>query len=113
MMLVTSPIRTKRMIIGVGCDIIDHHEIEELGWLTSDRISNRIFSLQELSLCQPRPTKRFLAGRFAGKEAVLKSLGTGMKDGIALTDVEILQTTSGQPFIKLLGNVEKIAMSMG
>ncbi|MGN6640038.1 MAG: holo-ACP synthase [Mucilaginibacter sp.] len=51
----------------------------------------KIFSDRELSLAHPALTEKFLAGRFAGKEAVLKCLGTGMIDGIALTDIEILQ----------------------
>ena len=101
------------MIIGVGCDIVDHTITKKLEWSSNLRVQKRIFSAKEIELSQGAKMVRFLSGRFAAKEAVLKCLGTGMRDGIALTDVQILQTIAGQPYIQLKAEVENIAREMG
>jgi holo-[acyl-carrier protein] synthase len=48
-----------------------------------------------------------LAGRWAGKEAVVKALGTGWQ-GINYTDVEICRTPTGVPFPMLYNNAAEI-----
>ena len=45
----------------------------------------------------------FYAKRFAAKEALSKALGTGLRKGIRLKDIEILNDTFGKPSIKLNG----------
>ncbi|MED5024798.1 holo-ACP synthase [Pseudomonas aeruginosa] len=54
-----------------------------------------------------------LASRFAVKEAVLKALGTGWGDGVAFTDVEVINSPKGAPSIFLYRNLEKIAAELG
>ena len=53
-----------------------------------------------------------LAARFAGKEAVLKAFGTGLRDG-KLTDVEILPDALGAPVVHLDGYFAARAEEMG
>ncbi|HOF18993.1 MAG TPA: holo-ACP synthase, partial [Phycisphaerae bacterium] len=53
-----------------------------------------------------------LAGRFAAKEAVLKVLGTGWRNGINWTDIEIRNEPSGQPRVRLSGRCLEIADEM-
>ncbi len=53
------------------------------------------------------------AGRFATKEAVLKALGEGWTEGIALTDVEVLTDSGGAPSVNLSGRVETISVNQG
>lgn len=101
------------MVIGIGCDIIDHELTKRLGWASNERVQKRIFSKLELQLFSGQQIERFLSGRFAAKEAVLKCLGTGMQDGIALTDIHVLQTATGQPMIEVDGQVKEIANKMG
>jgi holo-[acyl-carrier protein] synthase len=101
------------MIVGIGCDIVEHNITISLGWSSNPRMLQRVFSPKELDLYEIHKTDKFLSGRFAGKEAILKCLGTGMKDGIALTDIQILQTQQGKPFIVLEGEVKRIAEQMG
>jgi holo-[acyl-carrier protein] synthase len=101
------------MVIGIGCDIIDHELTKRLDWALNERVQERIFSKSELQLSSGQQIERFLSGRFAAKEAVLKCLGSGMKDGIALTDIHVLQTSAGQPFIQVEGKVKEMADSMG
>lgn len=97
------------MIIGIGCDIVEHALTEKLNWLTDIQVQKRIFSHQELELYSKNKTVKFLAGRFAAKEAILKSLGTGMEDGLLLTSIQILQAKDGKPTVALDGEVKKIS----
>jgi len=54
-----------------------------------------------------------LAGRFAAKEAVMKLIGTGWRGKIAWTDIEVVNTATGQPELKLSGEVKKIVDKLG
>lgn len=98
------------MIYNIGCDIVEHKKSRELDWEVSPPVLQRIFSNEELEISS---TIAFLSGRFAGKEAILKCLGMGMQDGIALTDIQILQSDLGSPVINLSGYVKKIADEIG
>lgn len=101
------------MIVGIGCDMVDHLVTKKLEWSSNAHVQKRIFSIKELELSHGQKTDRFFSGRFAAKEAVLKCLGTGMRDGIVLTDIQILQTNAGQPYIQVEGEVKNIAEQMG
>lgn len=97
------------MIIGAGCDIVEHKEIINLNWGSDISIQKRIFTNKELETYSKNKRISFLAGRFAAKEAVLKCLGTGMQDGIALTDIQVLQTENGKPLLELFNGTKRIA----
>lgn len=101
------------MIIGIGCDIVEHETTSKLGWDKKLDKLDRIFTLRELTQINPKQKIRFLSGRFAAKEAVLKSLGTAMEDGISLTDIQIFRENNGKPIVKLTGNIRKIAQRLG
>jgi len=101
------------MIIGIGCDVVDHDTTKRLGWISNTRLLQRVFSIRELELFEAQKTERFLSGRYAAKEAILKCLGTGMRDGTSLTDVQILQAESGRPIVEICGEVEEVARQMG
>lgn len=101
------------MIVGIGCDIVEHKLTRKLGWSSNIHTLQRILGQKELELYSFKKSVRFISGRFAAKEAVLKCLGTGMKDGIALTDILILQTQTGQPVIHTQGEVQRIAQNLG
>ena len=101
------------MIVGIGCDIVEHEMTKILNWESKISALSRIFSAGELGLCPPDKKLSFLSGRFAAKEAILKCLGTGMQDGIAFTDIQILQLLNGKPQIELLGEIKKISDSLG
>ena len=75
------------------------------------RIVERIYTADEAEYCRRmrRPWRRF-ATRFAGKEAVMKSLGLGAR-GVNWTDIEILGR--GKPQVRLSGKVAARAESLG
>ena len=54
-----------------------------------------------------------LAGRFAAKEAVMKLIGTGWRDGIAWTDIEVVNNALGQPIVTITGKVKELADEKG
>ena len=79
-----------------------------------DRFLKRVFTPVELEYCQSRKNRiQHLSGRFAVKEAVLKVLGTGWRNGIAWTDIEVRNQPSGQPFVELTGRCREIADEQG
>lgn len=101
------------MIIGIGCDIVEHKITKTIDWANNLANLSRVFSAHELRFYHIDKTDRFISGRFAAKEAVLKCLGTGMRDGIALTDIHILRDEFGKPIIQIEGEVKKLALQLG
>lgn len=97
------------MLVGIGCDLVEHEMTQKLKWSSEKDIQKRIFSIEELELYQTNPTVEFLSARFAVKEAVLKCLGIGMDDGIALPEIETLNDQNGKPRLKLSGTVKKLS----
>lgn len=89
------------MILGIGNDIIEieriRANIEEYG----SRFLNRIFTPQEQDYCLKHkdPAPHF-AGRFAAKEAAVKALGTGFREGLHWLDVEIIPDSKGKPILQ-------------
>lgn len=63
------------------------------------KIRERLFTERERADLNNRPTSSW-AARFAGKEAILKSMGTGLA-GLSWHDVEILSEKSGEPCVYL------------
>ena len=100
-------------IIGIGCDITSHEVTDRLNWNSDKGVLERIFSKSEIDLYKENSSITFLCGRFAAKEALLKSIGTGMEDGISLKDIEVIRLPNGQPTIKVTGRVKEIADSLG
>lgn len=88
--------------------MVDHGITESLGWPLLPKKIHRIFTPPELSLLTDSNKTKFLSGRFAAKEAVLKSIGTGIEDGISFKEIEILRDDSGRPVIKVVGNLKRI-----
>ena len=87
----------------VGVDIIEIARIEEAVDCWKERFLSRVYTDSELRLCNNNPSA--LAVRFAGKEAVMKVLGTGMR-GISWREIEILAEPSGKPSVHLGGKAQ-------
>ncbi len=94
----------------VGIDIIEIARIEGAVKDWGERFLHRICTEAELRLCQQKPER--LAVRFAGKEAVMKAIGTGAK-GISWKEIEILAEPSGKPVVHLYGKARGKADSLG
>ncbi|MBN2590224.1 MAG: holo-ACP synthase [Sedimentisphaerales bacterium] len=102
------------MIIAHGIDLVDFPRIEEMINRHKDRFIDRIFTKAEQAYADSkRNSVEKYAGRFAAKEAILKLIGTGWRGKIAWTDIEVVNTSSGQPQVNLDGEVKKIAEKLG
>jgi len=102
------------MVFGIGCDIVDHALTKKvLNWESDYNTLHRLFTIKELALYENQKNIRFLMGRFASKEAILKCIGTGMQDGISLKDIEISQMINGQPHVELFGEVKRKSDDLG
>jgi len=101
-------------VVGHGIDLVAVAELQP--WIDDPRdpFTKRCFREAELDSVGngPNRTER-LAGRFAAKEAVLKALGVGLGDGIAFSDVEIIQNSFGVPEVVLHGGAALVANERG
>lgn len=93
-----------------GVDIIEISRIKEIVERWGQRFLDRIFTNTELTICKGRTDR--LASRFAGKEAVMKALGTGAR-GISWREIEIASESSGKPVVNLYGKARTKAESLG
>ncbi|MCE5186622.1 MAG: holo-ACP synthase [Planctomycetaceae bacterium] len=97
-------------IIAHGVDLVDFGRIEQMLSRHEQRFLERVFTATELADAGKVKNRiEKLAGRFASKEAVMKLIGTGWRDGIAWTDIEITNNAFGQPQVSLRGRVRQIA----
>lgn len=102
------------VILAHGIDLVDFPRIEDMLKRHGDRFLERVFTTAEQQYAKANKNGvEKLAGRFAAKEAVLKLLGTGWRGKIAWTDVEVVNTATGQPVVNLSGEVKKIAGNLG
>jgi holo-[acyl-carrier protein] synthase len=89
------------MIIGIGVDIVQNNRIKELINKYGDRFLEKIYTAKEIEYCQSKNSfVASFAARFAAKEAVLKALGTGMRNN-NWHEIEILNNELGKPEVLL------------
>ena len=101
------------MIYGVGIDIIEIDRIAASDARFGERFARRILGAREFERFQARRARSarrglaFLATRFAGKEAVAKALGLGMKSPMRWHSVEILNDASGRPLASVHADLRR------
>ena len=101
-------------IIGHGIDVERVARIKEELESPTKKWLERFYSAQERDQADPPPVHyRYYAGRFAGKEAVVKALGTGFAGDITWRGIEILRQKSGAPYVRLSGEVLALANNLG
>ncbi len=88
------------MIFGVGIDVLQADRISAVFRKYGEHFVNRLLMPEERALFdeQKRP-ERFLAMRFAAKEAVVKAMGTGFANGMWVRDVGVVPDRFGRPEI--------------
>ena len=93
-------------IFGIGTDIVNIKRIDRSLKKYGFNFKNKIFSKKEIIYCEKKKnSSAFYAKRFAAKEAFSKALGTGIRKGVNLKNIEISNNIHGKPFILLKGNV--------
>jgi holo-[acyl-carrier protein] synthase len=100
-------------IVGHGIDMESEARIE--CYIKSrERWAEGIFSPAERELAgSPDKHASFYAGRFAGKEAVAKALGTGFAGDVTVHGIEILRLPSNAPCVRLSGATLRFATELG
>ncbi|MCE2982132.1 MAG: holo-ACP synthase [Parachlamydia sp.] len=90
------------MVLGIGTDIIEIDRLQASIDKYGQRFLDRVFTPDEQCYClrKKKPALHF-AGRFAAKEAIVKSLGTGFSGGLTWLDIEIVNDSLGKPIVKL------------
>ena len=86
------------MIFGIGTDVLRVERIEQIYARYGEHFARRLLldEEQRLFATAKRPV-RFLAMRFAAKEAIAKALGTGFSNGIWIRDIGMMPNELGQP----------------
>jgi len=102
------------MIVGLGTDIVEIARIRHLWQRQGERFAQRLLTEVELQAlqesCQP---ERFLAKRWAAKEALAKALGTGIAEGVSFQQMQVNHHPSGQPFWQCSGVVQERMQQLG
>jgi holo-[acyl-carrier protein] synthase len=93
-----------------GVDIVKIERFQTLHPAIRARFINRVYTPHEIKLCGNR--NESLAGRFAAKEAVAKTLGCGIGP-VRWQDIEIIATEELQPELVLHGPAAEIARQQG
>ena len=96
------------MIIGIGSDLADIRRIEASLQRFGERFTNRVFTEVERQRSERKPDRAAsYAKRFAAKEACSKALGTGLKGGVHLADMGVVNARSGKPTMALTGGAAR------
>ncbi|WP_294147962.1 holo-ACP synthase [uncultured Selenomonas sp.] len=100
------------MVLGIGTDIIEISRVKRA--IASEHFRARVYTAAERAYCEARGAGEAasFAARFAGKEAVLKAFGTGLRGG-SMQDVEILDDALGCPQVTLHGYYRSLAAKKG
>ena len=92
------------MIVGTGIDIAEISRFERFVSENNVALLERLFTLRERQYCSGRRlAAQHYALRFAAKEAFLKALGTGLRNGISWLDMEVVNDDLGKPVLELRG----------
>ena len=97
------------MIIGIGVDIAEVWRVKAAIERHGERFLSRVYTPLEIAYCKRHKNsfERF-AARFAAKEAAMKALGTGWRNGVTWRDFEVANAPSGKPCLRLSGKGEEI-----
>ena len=107
------------MIFGLGTDIIQIDRIAAAVARHGDRFAQRILGPQEMEKYLRRKAKvearglRFLATRFAAKEAFSKAIGLGMRMPMTWRSAQILNAPSGKPIVVTSGALTDFMQTHG
>jgi len=86
-------------LYGVGTDLVEVARIERAYKRWGDRFIDHLLMPPEREEFERSKRKvRYLAMRFSAKEALVKALGTGFRQGMWLKDVGCCQEASGKPY---------------
>lgn len=102
------------MILGIGVDIVDIRRMRAGIERYGERFAHKLLSGPEMAeyraIADPAA---FLAKRFAAKEALVKALGIGFRQGVQHQQISVMHTSHGQPQFACEGKIAGILSDRG
>ena len=100
-------------IAGLGTDIVEVARVAKILEEFGEHFRERVCSAEELALAEKKGgSVTFFAGRWAAKEAAAKALGCGIGKNCALTDISVLNDSSGKPELHFSGAAAEMAAKL-
>ena len=94
-------------IIGAGVDIVDNSRIKKS--ILNNSFLNRVFTNDEILISKNMKNKSsYFAKRFAAKEAFVKSLGTGFRNGLNFKDISVINDKLGKPSFLISNKIKNM-----
>ena len=102
------------MIFGIGVDVLETkriaHTLERYGARFIDHL---LMPQERAQLERTQRRERFIAMRFAAKEAIVKAMGTGFAHGVWIRDVGVVQNSWGKPEVVFSERGNRVRCGLG
>lgn len=100
--------------MGIGSDIARVARFAQAIERHGPRFAKRILGVEEYALWQQKGEPvAYLAKRFAAKEAFVKALGLGLRQGMQWGHIQVLNDALGKPYLKLSREAEGLMQASG
>lgn len=98
----------------IGIDIVQIERIRTASQRSGEGFMTRVYTARELTyIGNPEENPERAAGIWAAKEAAVKALGTGFRDGILFHDMEIEHEEMGRPYLVFAGRFREVMQQSG
>lgn len=102
------------MIFGIGVDVLEVRRIAQTLERYGTHFIERLLMPQEQEqLARTQRRERFIAMRFAAKEAIVKAMGTGFAHGVWIRDVGVVQNAWGKPEVVFSERGDRVRRGLG
>jgi len=102
------------VIFGIGIDVLRAQRMHDCYARFGTHLVERLLLPAELAQFeQTARRERFLAMRFAAKEAIVKAMGTGFANGVWIRDVGVVQNSWGRPEVVYSERGERVRRGLG
>ena len=102
------------MIVGTGIDIVEVPRVAAAIDRFGQRFLQRIFTAAEIRYCESKANRvERYAARFAAKEAGMKAIGTGWRQGVRWQNFEVKRQPGGRPVLAFSGKAAEFAERLG
>jgi holo-[acyl-carrier protein] synthase len=102
------------MIFGIGVDVLEVKRIGETLERFGEHFIERLLMPEERAqLARTQRRERFIAMRFAAKEAIVKAMGTGFAHGVWIRDVGVVQNAWGKPEVVFSERGDRVRKGLG
>jgi holo-[acyl-carrier protein] synthase len=102
------------VIFGIGVDVLEAARVRKTLERFGERFTEHLLMPEEQAqLAKTRRPERFIAMRFAAKEAIVKAMGTGFAHGVWIRDVGVVQNAWGKPEVIYSERGDKVRRGLG